>query len=93
MVKVHIVREIMDANPRNGFARSETIAYQRQLCAFSLHALVAIHASLRRRHRGVRSPLYGVVAISAVKTEFARMNLMAKRYGLLRGVSDVRRLR
>src|SRR6478735_4065462 len=93
VIEVSVVREVVDLDPLDGFARLVALANRRELGAGRPDFAVTIHARLSRGDGRVRTVFDRVVTVPAVNTELSGVQRVAVRDRLLRHVADVGRFR
>ena len=104
VIKIHIVRQSVDTNPVDRFARPPTVVNRLELFAFWMDRrqcgstgcalrTVAVNASLSRRDRRMRGLLNGVMAITTIHLQLACVQCVAEGNRLLGTVTDIERNR
>ena len=93
VVKVGVVRQLVDLDPFQRLARGPRFTDRRKTPAFRFYQRVAAHTGLRRWNHRVRRFLDVGVAIAAVHTHLARVQLVAVRDRLSWRVADLEVLR
>ena len=85
-----VVREHVNADPRHRFSRGMTLSDRSQCFTFGQHGAVTVHAGRCRGNRGMSRVFHRVVAVAAIESEVASMQLVAEWHGLFRLVADIR---
>lgn len=104
VIKIDIIRQSVDTNPVDRFARPPTVVNRLQFFAFWMDRrqcgstggafwTVAVDASLSRWNRRMRGLLYGVMAITTIHLQLACVQCMAEGNGLFGTVTDIERHR
>lgn len=78
VIEKRVVRQIVDPDPLDRFARSQTCAHRFQIGAIRPNLFVTVHARFRRRHAGRRRLLDRRMAITAIDAVVANVMFMAK---------------
>ena len=92
VVKINVIRNLVDLDPANRFAGFDAAFDQSQSGALGLHDAVTVPASISRRHVRVSRTIDEVVAIATIQTEDrirSGMQGVIKGYGLIRRITDI----
>lgn len=92
VVKINIIRNLVDLDPANRFAGFDAPFDQSQGGTFGLHDTVTVPTGIGRRHVGVSRTIDEVVAIAAIHTEDrirSGMQGVIKGHGLIRRITDI----
>ncbi|EEF25552.1 conserved hypothetical protein, partial [Ricinus communis] len=88
VIEIHEVRQIMQALPRDGFARAQALVQRRKHGRIGEQLRMAGEADLRRRHAGAAFRFHSDVAVATIDAVIEHMMFVAERQGLVRGGSD-----
>ena len=88
VVKINVIRRLVDLDPRHWGATGETLTHGSQARVVGQHLIMTVHAGVGRRD--VREPrlLNTVVAIPAINPQLVSMNRVGERHGLYRLIPD-----
>ena len=88
VIKIDVVRNLVDLDPRNGCARGRAFPDERQLRIVLEHLVMAVHASGTGRNVGEPRLLDVAMAIAAIQTELVDVDRVGKSDRLHRLITD-----
>lgn len=94
VIEINIIRQIVDANPFDGFAVAKAFAHRLEHLRGGMDLRMARHAGVRRGNAGKVALFNRGVTVAAINAELAHVMAMAERHRLLAhdaGLGDIRR--
>ena len=93
VIKKHVIRQLVDLEPRNRLAGFPTMTHRLQARALRLHLRVTVHAGFCPRDRGIRSPERRVT-IPAIEAQLAHSvaDILGRAYNRTQFVEQRRRM-
>src|SRR4029077_17817040 len=85
VIEIHVVRQIVNANPADGCVGAKTLAHRFEHRRTVPYLRMAVHARFRGRDVGERRIFNRSMAVAAVNTQAPHVMLVAERYGLIDG--------
>lgn len=93
VVKINVIRNLVDLDPANRFASFDAAFDQSQSGALGLHDAVTVPTGIGRRHVGVSRTIDEVVAIATIQAEDrirTGMEGVVKGHGLIWRITDIK---
>lgn len=84
MIEMRIIGKHVHSNPFERFSSFCAGTHRSELFAVFANRRVTVHARCRRRNRGIRGFLHGVMAVATIHSQFACVETMAERNRLHR---------
>lgn len=92
VIEICVVAKLVNLDPLDRHSSFITFANLGNLWAVLMNLRVAVHASLCRWHRCMRSNFNGVVAVATIHSQFACVQRVAKRHWLNRLILPIKGL-